>query len=366
MTKFSVTSDELHKAAAWAARLTPSKTVVPVLAGMVVDAADDRLELSCFDYERAGIVRLDALVQGPGRLLLPARMFADVAGAAGRGDNLTVDGSGSQVVVTAGRAKWTLPKLDITEYPLLPKLGDPIGTVEAQALRTALDRALLAVGKDATLPMLTGVRIEATPDTLTLTCTDRFRLATADVPWEASGGGFDALIPATLLEVAVKAEADNGSFELGLGANDGLFSLDGGAYKLIGRQLDAQFPRWQSLIPTGNTCRVTIPTADLLLAVKQAEPAMDRTPHLTLQIDSAAGTAALSVTGDDRSATAEMAADATSDTCINFDARYFKAAVEGAASDKTRFEFHPENPRKPFLVLGDDPDRYKHLVMPVK
>ena len=49
--KFRVGRDALGEAVAWVARALPSRPVVPVLSGMLLQADDDGLTLSCFDYE---------------------------------------------------------------------------------------------------------------------------------------------------------------------------------------------------------------------------------------------------------------------------------------------------------------------------
>ena len=49
--RFVVERDALAEAVAWIARSLPSRPVLPVLSGLLLQAAADGLTLSCFDYE---------------------------------------------------------------------------------------------------------------------------------------------------------------------------------------------------------------------------------------------------------------------------------------------------------------------------
>ena len=59
--KFQVERDALAEALAWVARALPSRPVVPVLSGLLLQAADG-LTLSCFDYEVSATAQIDAEV----------------------------------------------------------------------------------------------------------------------------------------------------------------------------------------------------------------------------------------------------------------------------------------------------------------
>jgi len=71
--KFRVGRETLGEAVAWVARALPSRPVVPVLAGLLLEAGDEELVLSCFDYEVSARVRIDAEVEEAGTALVPGR-----------------------------------------------------------------------------------------------------------------------------------------------------------------------------------------------------------------------------------------------------------------------------------------------------
>ena len=87
--RFVVERDALAEAVAWIARSLPSRPVLPVLSGLLLQAAPGALTLSCFDYEVSARVGIDAEVAEPGTALVPGRLLAESptqpAGTPGRG-----------------------------------------------------------------------------------------------------------------------------------------------------------------------------------------------------------------------------------------------------------------------------------------
>src|ERR1044072_5244084 len=97
-----------------------------------------------------------------------------------------------------GSARFSLPTMPVEDYPQLPTQPALAGEVAGDAFGQAVTQVAVAAGKDDTLPMLTGMRLEISGSALTLVATDRFRLAMREVTRQAAEGPADAavLVPA--------------------------------------------------------------------------------------------------------------------------------------------------------------------------
>src|SRR2546423_12208198 len=73
--KFRVEHDALADVVAWVARALPSRPVVPVLAGLRLEAGGG-LTLSCFGYDLAATARVAAARAQPGTAPGPRRLLA--------------------------------------------------------------------------------------------------------------------------------------------------------------------------------------------------------------------------------------------------------------------------------------------------
>src|SRR3954463_14790220 len=228
--KFRVERDVLADAAAWVARSLPARPPVPVLGGVLVEASGgadgERLTVSRFDYEPSARVERDATIGDPGRVLVSGRLLADITRALpSKPVDLVVDGA--RATINCGTSRFSLPTMPVEDYPQLPAMPQLAGTVAAEELAAGGAQVAVAAGRDDTLPMLTGIRMEIDGPRLTLAATDRFRLAVLELEWqpEDTEQSSAVLIPARTLAEVAKTLSGAGRVELALSAGDGMLGI---------------------------------------------------------------------------------------------------------------------------------------------
>ena len=179
--KFRVERDVLADAVAWAARSLPVRPSAPVLAGLLIEAADDATRacvLSTFDYETSARATLNAEVADEGRALVSGRLLADICRSLpDKPVEMAIDGS---EVVADLRLGPVQPADDAGRG--LPDAARRCPSRDRHRRRASLfahavAQAVTAAGRDDMLPVLTGVRIEIDGSTIALLATDRFRLS---------------------------------------------------------------------------------------------------------------------------------------------------------------------------------------------
>src|SRR5436309_7648816 len=225
--KIRVERDTLADAVAWAARILPQKTQLPVLAGLRLDATGDgALRLSGFDYEVSAEAELDVSVAEAGAVLVPGRLLADITRSLPAAP-VDLNTDGSRVLLTCGSARFTLPTLPLDEYPTLPAMPEVAGTIGSDAFAAAVASVAIAAGRDDTLPVLTGIRVELDGEEVTLAATDRYRLAVRTLRWKPVDPSLQAtaVFPARTLAEAAKSLTSGAEVTLALaatGAGEGL------------------------------------------------------------------------------------------------------------------------------------------------
>ena len=157
--KFRVERDALADAVAWTAKSLPSRPSVPVLAGVLLRVSENRLQVSGFDYEVSSQVTVEVQADADGAALVSGRLLAEITKSL-RALPIDVAAVGSHVELTCGSARFTLPTMPVEDYPSLPDMPATAGTVEAATFAAAVQQVAIAAGRDDTLPVLTGVRLE--------------------------------------------------------------------------------------------------------------------------------------------------------------------------------------------------------------
>ena len=205
--KFRVERDEFTDAVAWTARTLPNRptTQMQVLGGLLLDATGPELTISAFDYEVAARGDVAASVTDQGRALVPGRLLSEITRSLPAAPVDVVHRRRETRRSPAVQRQFTMQLLQVEDYPSLPPMPPVAGYLEGAAFGAAVSQVAVAAGKDDTLPVLTGVRIEIEGDTLTLAATDRYRLAVRTLKWrpESADVAGVALVPArTLLDTA--------------------------------------------------------------------------------------------------------------------------------------------------------------------
>jgi len=300
--RFRVGREVLGEAVAWIARALPSRPVVPVLSGLLLQAEGDGLTLSCFDYEVSARVRIDAEVKEDGAALVPGRLLAEITRSLPALD-VEVATDADMVCLTCGSAEFALVSLSMAEYPPVPDPPPVAGTVDGGALAVAAAQVGPAASRDDTLPMLTAVCLDITGDALTLAATDRYRLAVRDVRWESALPGLRAvaMVPVrTLADVARTVAAgvpvtvafgvDESDTRAGAAREprpaDGMISFEGGNRRLTARLIGGEFIRYRSRFPAGFSSRARLPAGPFTEAVRRVSLVAERASPVRLAFGS--------------------------------------------------------------------------------
>jgi DNA polymerase-3 subunit beta len=373
--KFRVERDALADAVAWAARSLSARPTIPVLAGLLLTVEGDKLSVSGFDLEASTEVDMEVSAGADGRALVSGRLLAEIARALPPHPvDVTVEGS--RLIISCGSARFTLPTMPVEDYPTLPTMPMTAGTVDSNEFAMAVSQVAIAAGRDDTLPMLTGVRLEIEGEHLTLAATDRYRLAVRELSWhpdQPGGASAQVLVPARTLSDAAKSLAGTDPMTISLSATgttgEGIIGFSGTAAgrssRATTRLLDAAFPAYRSLLPSewASSAEVTVPT--LVDAVKRVALVAERNSPVRLEF--ADNNVTLTAGGEDEGRAEEQLEIRYEGEGIAtaFNPQFLLDGLGALPSSSARMLF--TSPNKPVVLRpeGNGTD-YTYLIMPVR
>jgi DNA polymerase-3 subunit beta len=413
--RFVVERDALAEAVAWIARSLPSRPVLPVLSGLLLQAAPDGLTLSCFDYEVSARVSIDAEVSQPGTALVPGRLLAEITRSL-PGHPVEVDDA-DDVTLTCGPASFSLVTLPIADYPRLPELPRLAGTVDGSVFATAIGQVTPAASRDDTLPVITGVNLEIEGDTITLVATDRYRLAIRELGWNPvrAPGRSTLLVPAKTLADAARmmapgvpvriltrgTDGDGPAGSSGGGdplrAGDAMIGFESGGRRLTTRLIGGDYIKYSSKFPADFGSCGDMPAAPLAEAVRRVALVAERGSSVRLSFELGQVIIEAGTKGQARARETVAADFSGEESAIAFSPQYLldglAAALAAASGNPPGQEAggpgHPErdgdpapaegrirlqftSPTKPALITGSpgadgEPALdYRYLVVPLR
>jgi DNA polymerase-3 subunit beta len=383
--KLRLTREALAEAVAWAAHALPARSSAPALSGLLLTAAqggEGTLTVSGFDFEVSARFRTPAEVLETGSALVPGRLLADLARVLpSGGHHVELSAVGSDVALVCGPARFELPVIPLEDYPRLPAVPAPRGTVDGALFAEAVAQVAVVAGRDEALPFLTGIRLEFHAETLRLVATDRYRLAVRELPCTpvAPASGEEpvvALVPArSLHEIArslTKGERmaiSPAPEESGGHGPGGLIGFAAGSREATTRLLGADFIRYQAVFPSSRTGSALMERAPLLDAVKRIALVTER--HQPLRLSFSPGKVVVDAGGGNE-ARGRQALDARFDAepiVLASNAGYL---VDGLSAIGARFvELSYTTPTKPVVLTGREDaelpdDSYRYLFMPLR
>ncbi|MEV4150458.1 DNA polymerase III subunit beta [Amycolatopsis sp. NPDC049691] len=314
------------------AAVSAASRLLPARAGLRLRADAAGLTVAGSDPDLA--VRFDcpATAHTDGSVTVPAAPLAETLKMLDGLVRLVVEGS--RLALRVDNARFALPLLSTEVGPPvaeLPQVSEVDGAAFASALRIVAGTA----SKDDPLPLFTGVRLQA-GDRLTLTASDRYRMAVARLPL-LSPGSLDVLVPATLLTEAARQAKG----VVGLHAGPGRFGLSwpGG---LVGTAvLDAGFLSEDSIPSAAVDTRVTLSSDALAAAVRRVGVYAEDRRVLTLEVGDAQVrlASARQDTGEaEETLKAEVSGGRTSPS---FQARYLLDALQAFAGERVELSIQP-------------------------
>jgi DNA polymerase-3 subunit beta len=375
--KFRVDRDVLADAVAWAARSLPVRPSAPVLAGLLIEAGDDGLVLSTFDYETSARATLTAEVSDEGTALVSGRLLADICRSLpDKPVEMVLDGA--RVSLTCGSARFSLQTMPVEDYPKIPELPAATGTVQSDVFSHAVAQAVTAAGRDDMLPVLTGVRIEIEGSTITLLATDRFRLSQRELGWEprSTDESLAALVPARVLGDTAKSLTAGSEVTIALstsGSGEGLIGFEGtgpgGVRRTTTRLLDGEFPKVRSLFPSERLTIAKVDKAALIESVKRVALVAER--NAAVQLAFSDGVLTLDAgSGDEAQASESIEANIEGDDLTTgFNPQFLLDGL--TAIDESVVELAFTQASKPVVLTGSADDShdgadpgFRYLLMP--
>jgi DNA polymerase-3 subunit beta len=374
--KFRVEREALADAVAWTAKSLPARPPVPVLAGVLLAVDNHRLTVSGFDYEVSSQMGIDVQAETAGRVLVSGRLLAEITRALPN-QPVSIEVSGPRAEITCGTARFTLPTMPVEDYPTLPEMPTVAGAIDSDDFASAVSQVAIAAGRDDTLPVLTGVRLDMDGEKLTMIATDRYRLAIRDLTWRpgTTDATMAALVPAKTLSDTAKAMAAGKEVTIALsqsGAGEGLIGFSGAGRRTTTRLLDGEFPKVRSLLPDSHAAQAKIASAAMTEVVKRVSLVAERNTPVRLTFADGVLTVEAGGTDDARASESMDAEFEGEELTIAFNPQFLLDGLTAIGTETAVFSFTA--PTKPAVLTGQPSDdtaisassSYSYVLMPVR
>ena len=342
-----------------------TRSALPVLSGVLLQAHQDRLDLHSTDMELSIKATMAVGVETEGEVVVPARLFTDVVKSLPV-EEVAVEATEGVVRVSAGKAVFTLNSWAASDFPQTSSFSTADGfSVGRQPFVETLNKVARAASRDETRPILTGVLVTMGAGFLKMVATDSYRLAVKETAVEGGPESeIEAIVPVKALNEVARLAAVTGEtdIEMALTENQAVFAL--GDVWVATRLIDGQFPNYRQLLPESFEHTVTIPKEEFLAVARRVGLLAQKNAPLRLTFRPGTLTVR-AVTQDVGQAQEELDVDYSGDEFeIGFSPIFLSDGIEGVDGETVTLKFI--TPLRPGLLSGATDDRFLYLIMPIR
>ena len=345
-------------------RAVSTKSSIPAIEGILLEAGENVLTLTGYDLEVGMITSMEARVEEAGSIILNAKILCDILRSL---PSHTVSIEADERLtcrIKSGDAEFTLIGIAAADYPELPSVesGFPI-VLDSETLRDMIRKTIFATAENDVKVVHTGVRFEIGANQIRLVAVDGFRLAMRNEEIDYDGEEKIFVAPKKALNEVVKLTGGEETIALNVGKRFIVFEI--GSYRIVSRLLEGEFLNYRAAISGKVTGTVRVNTRLLIQSIERTSLIItDRTKSpircvfdedmIRISSTTALGTAHDRVPCKSEGEHME----------IGFNNRYLLDALRVCDADEVLVKIG--SPILPILIVPTEGEDFLFLVLPVR
>ena len=362
---FSCEKYVLQTACATASRAAASKSPIPALEGLLIQAGDD-IRVTGYDLKKGIYTSLEADIKESGSVVVGARLFGEMMRRLPDGIVSISTDINNNVNVKCGKSEFNFMGISAQDYPEMPEV-DPVNKIALprKILAEMINQTIFAVSDNDVRPIYTGTLFEVNGDELTLVSVDGYRLALRREKLEsAQMENCSFVVPGSALGDVERICSDSEEpVEISVGSKHISFSIGGTV--VISRRLEGEFLNYKKSIPESFKYILKVERSELMSTIDRVSLIVsERNSPVRMSINDGS-IHCLCVTPIGRA----------EDTCIcegdgegmeiGFNDRYMKDALKAAGKDELNICLN--SPSSPCIIkAADGSDSFTYMVLPVR
>ena len=347
-------------------KAVPSKTTMPILECILIDASSDEIKLTANDMELGIETKVDGNILEKGKIALDAKLFSEIIRKLSSEDSVvTIDSDEKfNTVISCENSVFKIQGRDGEEFSYLPYIEKNKYICLSQfSLKELIRQTIFSISVNDSNKMMTGELFEVNGGTLRVVSLDGHRMAIRKIALKDEYESTKVIVPGkTLNEISKILTGDNEKEVLiYFGTNHILFEFDDTI--VISRLIEGEYFKVDQMLSSDYETKVSLNKKEFLDCIERATILIrenDKKPvilniedeKMSLKLNSSFGTM-----------NAEILIHKTGkDLMIGFNPKFLIDALR--IIDDEEVSLYMMNPKSPCFIK-DDEETYIYLILPV-
>src|SRR5579862_8258289 len=187
--EITVSRQDLVKELTATQSVVERKTTIPILSNFLLEADEDRLNITATDLDQAIRTSAAVKVKKPGACTIPARKLYDYIKLLPDGEISIKLLENHWVQIRSGRSNTKMVGMARANYPQVPEFPTiAVTSISLAALRGVIARTIFAISNEESRYTLNGALMVLKAESIAMVATDGHRLSWVEKPGEVHDG----------------------------------------------------------------------------------------------------------------------------------------------------------------------------------
>ena len=362
--KIICSKSSLLKSVSISLKAVPSKTTMPILECILMDATTNQIKFTTNDMELGIETIVDGIIEEKGMVALDAKIFYEIIRRLPDNDITIKTDDKYTATITCEKAKFNIPGKSGEDFAYLPMIekDEPL-TISQYTLKEMIRQTIFSIAVNENNKLMTGELFEIKDNCLKVVSLDGHRIAIRKMPLKKEYSDRKVVVPGkTLSEVSkiLSGEVDD-QVSIYFTKNHILFEFD--QTMVVSRLIEGEYFRIDQMLSSDYETKLKINRKEFLDCIDRATllvREVDKKPiiinitddDMERRIDSAMGSMNEAI---------EIEKEGT-DIMIGFNPKFLIDALR--VIDDETVTIYLVNPKAPCFIR-DDEENYTYLILPV-
>ena len=354
----------LLKGVSIVSKAVPSRTTMPILNCILIDAAANEIKLTANDMELGIETVIEGEIVERGIIALDAKFFSEIVRKLPDNDVVIESDDTFQTTITCEKAKFNIVGKSGEDFSYLPYIEKNESISISQfTLKDVVRQTIFSIADNDTNKLMTGELFEINENRLRVVSLDGHRISIRNIELKESYSPLKVVVPGkTLQEISkiLTGEAED-MVDIFFADNHILFEFD--ETKVVSRLIEGEYFHIDQMLSSDYDTKVKINKREFLNCIDRATLLIREGDKKPIILNIQDGSLQLKINSFVGSMNEEIEIEKEGkDLLIGFNPKFFIDALR--VIDDEEVTLYMVNPKAPCFIK-DDAGTYVYLILPV-
>lgn len=269
--KIICSKSNLSKGVSIVSKAVPSKTTMPILECILIDASMDIIKLTANDMELGIETKIEGDIIEHGIIALNAKIFSEIVRKLPDNDIVIETESDSQTIITCEKAKFNIAAQSGADFSYLPVVEkENYITVSEFTLKEVIRQTIFSIADNDTNKMMTGELFEINNNILRVVSLDGHRISIRKIELKENYAPTKVIVPGKTLQEISKIIGGEAEAEVDISFTKNHIVFEFNQTMVVSRLIEGDYFRIDQMLSSDYETKVKINKREFLDCIDRA------------------------------------------------------------------------------------------------